>query len=267
MNKFLMEIYKKRYIAMGCFIALLVVILAVVILVFYTGDGNAKKTHIKENSESLTSAQSGLLSGDSNFLVVCNGKNPGEIVFMTLVEFRIYSESIIVTPLSAETDVSGSTYGEYYSYGGISMLRNAVENTRQCKIDRYVVMNEDGFCDIIDMMGKFSVNVQEKFTYVSSDKSYVVSEGENEFESPMLFSYIKVLADKDNPEILADLLCTVVNEYMLGVESDDAQEYFEDLCNYVNTDVSIADYYSCSADIEHLIKSDTVCMPYYKGEQ
>ncbi len=266
MNKLIFSLYRKRYIIMTCLLAVLVFILAFVIIAFYTGENSSEKASSQDNSEALSVSQQGLLSGDSNFLVVCNGKNPGEIVFMTLVEFRIYSESIIVTPLSVDTDVSGSTYGDYYSYGGISMLRNAVENTRQCRIDRYVVMDENGFCDIIDMMGKVTVNVQEKFTYISSDKSYVVSEGENEFESPMLFSYIKVLADNDNTEMLADLFCTVINEYLPDIKSDDAQQYFEDLCNCVNTDVSIRDYYSCSTDIEYIINSDTVCIPYYKGE-
>lgn len=269
MNKFIMKIFKKRYLIMGCLLAALVVILSVVVLVFYTGNNSDDIVDNPDydNSESLTSSQSGLLNGDSTFLLVGNGKKPGEIIFMTLVEFRIYSESIIVTPLSYDTDVSGSTYGEYYAYGGISMLKNAVENTRQCKIDRYVVVDEDGFCDIVDMMGKVPVTVNEEFTYISSDKSYVVSVGDNEFESPLLYSYIKVIAAKNNPELLADLLCTVINEYMPSVDSADAQEYFEVLCNYVNTDLSIADYYSCSADIAHLIDSETVCIPYYKGEQ
>lgn len=267
MKKLLIEMYRKRYLIMSCLLAFLVIVLGVVIISMYTDNNSSEDNPAQDNAENLTSEQMGLLSGDSNFLVVCNGETPGEIVFMSLVEFRIYSESIVVTPLLADTDVTGSTYGEYYAYGGISMLKNAVESTRQCKIDRYVVMDEDGFCDIIDMMGKVPVTVNEEFTYVSSDKSYLVSTGYNEFESPMLFSYFKVISKKNSPEILADLMCTVINEYMPDVEAEDALGYFEDLCNCVNTDVSIADYYSCSADIEHLISSDTVCIPYYEGEQ
>lgn len=267
MKKLFIEMYKKRYLVMSCLLALLVVILAVVIISMYTDNDSSDENTVQDNAENLTSEQTGLLSGDSNFLVVCNGETPGETVFMSLVEFRIYSESIVVTPLLADTEVTGSTYGEYYAYGGISMLKNAVESTRQCKIDRYVVMDEDGFCDIIDMMGKVPVTVNEEFTYVSSDKSYLVRTGDNEFEAPMLYSYFTVISKKNSPELLADLMCTVINEYMPDIEADDALAYFEDLCNCVNTDISIADYYSCSADIEHLISSDTVCIPYYEGEQ
>lgn len=266
MKRILSIINKHRYVFMSCLLAILVVILIVVIVCFNSDKSKTDTVNSEyDNSESLTTSHDGLLSGDSRFLVICNGENPGEIVFMTLVEFRIYSETIIVTPLSAETDVSGSSYGEYYSYGGISMLKNAVESTRQCKIDRYVIMDEDGFCEIIDMLGKVSVFVEEEYTYASSDKSYTVSVGENELESHMLFSYINVLSQKnDNLTELADLFCLIVNEYIPDIDADDAQDYFEDLCNCVNTDVSIADYYSCSADIAHLLTENAVCVPYMK---
>lgn len=267
MNQFFLYIKSHRYIFMKCLIAILVFILFAVILYFNADKADSDDSvQLSNNSiEDLTTSHDNLLSGDSRFLVICNGDYPGEIVFMTLVEFRIYSETIIITPLSSKTEVSGSTYSDYYSYGGISMLKNAIENTRQCIIDRYVIMDEDGFCDIIDMMGKVTVYIEEEYTYASSDKSYKVSVGENDLESHMLFSYIKVLAQKnDNMSELAELFSLIVNEYIPNIDVDEAQDYFEDLCNYVNTDVSIADYYSCSIDIAHILSEDAVCVPFMK---
>lgn len=254
---------------MGLVLLFLIIILGITIFKIY--GQNENDNNIDSNSsfaENLSETSSELLNGDSRFLVVCNGDKPGDIIFMTLIEFRIYSEKIIVIPLSEDTAVGDSTYGDYYAYGGITTLKKAVESTRNCVIDRYVLMDEDGFTDIIDTMGKVTVNVQEEFTYLSSDKAYNVKTGENELESPMLYSYVKKIAEKSSDtKALADIFCTIINTYMSKVAAEDALEYFEDLCNFVTTDVSISDYYSCSADINHLVSSEALCVPYYEGEQ
>ena len=236
MKKLLIEMYRKRYLIMSCLLAFLVIVLGVVIISMYTDNNSSEDNPAQDNAENLTAAQTGLLSGDSNFLVVCNGEKPSEIVFVTLVEFRIYSESIVVTPLLIDTDVSGSTYGEYYAYGGISMLKNAVESTRQCKIDRYVVMDEDGFCDIIDMMGKVPVTVNEEFTYVSSDKSYLVSTGYNEFE--VILYYDNGMAVTSNTTVFVDYIFDITTSRQL-IDNNLGKGYLYSISYIYNTNTPV----------------------------
>lgn len=249
---------KYKFVIMSLILVFLIIMLIITIIHF----GGSKKTQdettkpvIPDRSESRTNGE---LSGDSTILAVCRENN--KIVFMSILDFRVYSENIILTVLSPDTRYNGRSYNETLSYGGIKTLVDAVENVRQCRIDRYVVMDREGFCDIADIMGKVTLNVTENFSYMSSDKSYNVEAGENDMESAMLYTYIKINSEKtDGLRRVSELLCHIINIYLSETDPDDAQKLFGELCNCVNTDISVFDYYSCSSDIEYLLTHNVKC--------
>lgn len=251
---------KHKYLVMSVILAVLVVCLIGVLLHFGKKEEEPAVASAQPSGTSTENLSSDALCGDSKILLVCNGESNRELLFLMLFDFRVYAESIVITPLSPDTLADGSSYREKYAYGGIDLLVSAVESVRQCQIDRYAVIDRSGFSALTDCLGGVTVNVTESYTYESSDKSYNVETGENELEAAMLYTYLKLNAGKsDGPERVAELLSAIVNDYLAAVRKDDAQELFGTLTNCVSTDITIADYYSCRTDIDYLLDHQTKC--------
>lgn len=250
---------KYKYLVMSVILVVLVLCLIGVLLHF----GKKEEPAVSSAQSTLTATEnlsSDALCGDSKILLVCNGDSNRDLLFLMLFDFRVYSEAIVITPLSPDTLSDGSSYREKYAYGGIDLLVSAVESVRQCQIDRYAVIDRSGFSALTDCLGAVTVDVTESYTYESSDKSYNVETGENELEAAMLYTYLRLSAEKiDGPEKVASLLCSIVNQYLSSVKQEDTQELFGALTNCVNTDITIADYYSCRTDIEYLLDHQIKC--------
>lgn len=268
MNKLIAFLSKYKFFIMSIILAVLVIILINVIIFFNIDTDSSTQTETTVfNPESLSEKANGQLSGDSRFLVICQEMNSTDVAFMTLVDFKIFAEQIIITPLDYNTATDSGTFKEKYKYGGMSLLLKTVETERNINIDRYVIINKDGFCDIIDMMGEVNLYVDEKFTYISSDKSYEIGIGDNTLESPMLYSYLKLKYHNADDTEFTKILCKIVNLYLDKIEPDEALSYFEDLSNCVTSDLSISDFYSAETDINYLINGNTICIPYFEGDQ
>lgn len=264
------HINKYKYVIMSVVIFLLVIGIVFVCIYFYSDSDSTSKLQTDViNSEKIEQIDTSdnVLAGDSTILVVCNSETIGKAMFMVLFDFHILSESIIITPLDMNISDGTRTFDQSYSYGGINDLVSAIEYVRDCRIDRYAVIDKNGVGELTNILGKVNLHVDEEYTYLSSDKSYSVDAGYNNLESAMLYGYLKAICSKsDGNEKIADLLCTIVNFYLSDIESDQAQELFEKLCNCVNTDITISDYFTCSSDIEYLLTHNTECFVYNKGE-
>lgn len=245
---------------MGSVLAVLVACLIFVVIHFYGNDSEYTDESSKESQSISLNDDDSTLSGDSCFLVVCNDDD-NKIMFMFLADFRIYSSSIVLIPLSADTVTSsGNTYGDIYSYGGINMLKDSVENVRSLSIDRYAFIDRKGMSKLTDLMGDVILNVEEEFTYQSSDKSYEVKIGENKMGADMLFTYLQLYSIRYNEIETVSVLSDIVNMYLENVQSDDIEDLFSSLTNCFNTDLSISDYYSAKSDIEYLINHNVKCI-------
>lgn len=267
MNSLFKYISKYKFVIMT-FVLIILVIILIALILFLNKKPETPQHEVSTsfNSEILSEKTNNQLSGDSKFLVVCQESNANDVVFLSLIDFKIFSEKIIVTPLDFDTQTNSGTFREKYAYGGISLLLQSVENERNIEIDRYVVINREGFCDIIDLMGEVDLYVDEEFTYLSSEKSYNIEIGNNTLEAPMLYSYLKLKSDNSNDIVFTELLCKIINSYLSEIDESEALKYFEDLSNCINSDLSISDYYSAENDIKHILKGKTTCIPYYEGE-
>ena len=252
---------KYKFITMSVILAVLTACLVAVIVHFYLPKENSETDTSLNSNQVSHDSLNGALSGDSCFLVVCNDNDSSDILFMFLADFRIYSSSIVITPLSADTvSADGRSYDAIYSYGGINMLKSSIESMRNITVDRYAILNRSGLSSLTDLMGEVELYVEEDYTYQSSDKSYEVKTGENEMGSDMLFTYLMLHFQRNSAETSSALIRDIINVYLSTVEPDEIEDLFLSLTNCFDTDVSIADYYSAKSDIEYLVGHDVKCV-------
>lgn len=254
MKAFRSFVSKHKIAILSVIIVVLAVVLVAVIIRFNSSGGQKFPPKDESSNAPLIRKPKGEISGDTNILVLCEDEDGETPLFIVIFDFRVYSEKILLTFLSPDNVYNGRSYSDAYLYGGIDALVDSVENVRERPIDRYFVMDKDGFCGIVDIMGEVTVNVTENYTYTSSDRSYDIEAGINDLDSYMLYSYIKLnLKKSDGLNAAAALIRDVVNEYLSRVKESDAEDLFCDLSNCVDTDFTITDYYSCRADIEYII--------------
>ena len=258
---------KYKYIIMSAVILSLVAGIIFICLYFYSDTDKTENIKTQVVNSERTEVADNVLAGDSTILVVCNSETIGKAMFMAIFDFHILSEQIIITPLDMNVSDGVRSFAQSYSYGGINELLPVVESVRNCKIDRYVIIDKNGIGELTNILGKINLYVEEEYTYLSTDKNYSVDIGYNNLESSMLYGYLKSTCEQSyGYEKIAGLLCTIVNYYISGIEADQAQDLFERLCNCIKTDITIADYFTCSADIEYLLNHNAECFVYNKGE-
>ena len=148
---------KKPFIIVGIIIVLLIICI-VCLLVGKLGKSKTEDLPSVSEKAPISEKVNGVLSGDSRFLVVASEGMHTKIDFMFLIDFKVYSEKIIITKLSRDTVYNGSSYAGEYAYGGIDSLLSAVEGNRQIEIDRYAIINKNGFSELTDTMGSVMLN-------------------------------------------------------------------------------------------------------------
>lgn len=258
---------KYKNIVMSAIIAVLVLSIILVWNMFYSDRNNAPDGNITTTGKHAVQDDSdNVLSGDSTILFVCNDEVVGKAVFMFLLDFQIVAEKIVLTPLDMNVSDGNKTYSESYSYGGANDLVASVEKVRNCDIDRYITISKDGISGITDVLGPVNLYVAEQFTYASSDKNYTVDVGYNDLEAAMLYTFLKINCEKKSESEFAQVLCEIINSYFENIDVAEAQSLFGELCNSINTDITIADYYTCSSDIEYLLTHKTKCVAFNEGE-
>lgn len=255
------NILKNKKILFAALALFIVITVAVVIIAVSVHNSDEANKTDEDATQANEQTNGDILSGDSTFLVVIENE-ANEIVLSLLADFKIYSKTLMITPLSEDTvSPDGRTYGESYLYGGINMLKNSVESVRNINIDRYAVINKSGFNRLTELMGEVSLYVEEDFSYTTSDKTYAVTKGDNDMGSDMLFTYISILAGKDNGEQIASkLISDIINAYLVSIDLSDAEDLFGDVTDCFSTDVTISDYYTAENDIEYLITNGMKCI-------
>ncbi len=256
---------KYKFVTMSVILAFLTVcLIALIIFLFGNEDGSLPEADstVTEPTEYIHEDSGESLSGDSCILLLCSDTGSDDIIFMLLADFKIYSSSIVLTPLFPETKaLNGKTLSENYSYGGINQLRDSIEQIRSIHIDRYAVLTRSGVTNLTELMGEITLDVKESFSYQSSDKTYEVEKGETQLGSDMLFTYFGVYAERYGDVKTAELICNMANTYIASLKDTeiDHKNLFSKLTNCFSTDLTISDYYSALSDIEYLSKHDLKC--------
>lgn len=252
--------FNNKKVFISVILLLLIVIIAVILFVAINKHDDITDD-MHENTVADFQTDYEILSGDSTFLVVIVDES-NEIILPFLADFKIYSNSLGLTGLTIDTVCSdGRTYSESYSYGGINLLKNNIEKTRNIVIDRYVIINKSGFSKLTELMGEVVLYAEEDFTYDTSDKTYAVSKGENEMGSDMLYTYISLLANGEGGNKNAVVIISnIINTYIANIGSDDYEKMFGDVTNCFSTDLTISDFYTAKSDIEYLMANGFECV-------
>ena len=244
---------KSVYILIAIVIALVIIISAVI-------SHNVKKSREEAENESLSEEMSDVyiasqknvknISGDTSVLFVCTDDTDINISFIGRLDFIVFSSEIRITPYIPYD------YDGIYSVGGIDSVIAKSEKDTGIDIDRYIVMSKKEFISVINSFDNVNYNIDENFTYESSDKNYSVRKGENSMNSSMVYEYLKILFSRnDNFKSAGGFIQTAAEKYLNNINPNNAVTVYNSIINSSHTDLTAADYYSAESGIEYMLSN------------
>lgn len=258
----------KKFIVIGFII--LVLLIGTVSLMYFLKSYNydfkkAFGIEVTEEQEKILNVK---LEGKSTILVACTSRNEDELYFVSLIRTDLDKQRISVACLPADdkasTDSNISLKQAFVSGGAHALVSN-VKSDYDVDIDRYIVINEKNFKSFMSKFGNYQVNVKKGVNYASEDFAFSLYEGKQMLTGDKLLKYIryqKIKGDNNYLHSQSNIISDVVEQVLNLKNFNENVDKYEDVVNYVDTDITVVDFTKSKNEIMALIaspdKEDTV---------
>lgn len=178
------------------------------------------------------------------------------MLFRTMPKIDIFGCVPIANSTLSTYENTADTIENIYLKNGISGVRQAIENTFEIKIDRYIKLNEQSFQKICDILGGANY-------YVPSDvKGF--NQGQMFLSSQQIQSLVThyEFDDEDRNYVIGSLITTMLNQAMGDRVSENLDNSFNSLIDIMDTDVTTIDYKNGKKAIQYMFSDDNYYAEY-----
>ena len=210
------------------------------------------------------------ISDDNDTLNVIFGyENEEHLETLMLVRFDSANKSIFCVPISTDTwakvDASTGTIADFYKRKGIQGICDAVENTFEVDVQRYMLLDRDSIEYFVDKLGGvyYTVPFEIKYTDKKTNEQATFSPRDTKQllkgeDVRKIISYPfpeSKLSDK--PELIASLCVNLINQ---SVKSKDRiikemDATFRELSGKCKTNISFEDYNTRKKSLINIISN------------
>ncbi len=234
-------------VAFLCFFVLFGGLSVLVLLRYYDFDLSSMVTpeQVSEDS-SQTSAVPELepVSGVDYFLLYCTSDSGDVLNFTAVLKADLNNLKLTVLALAssqeATVDGKAATLAEHLALGGAQRLTSAIESLCGVKIKHCVASKNVGFRKAVNVMGGLTVDVPQSIDWRTNELTVIIREGEQQMNGDTLLKYM--LYNSARPGVQADIICKMLDSYIVPGNTDLAPTYFEKVVNHVETDISVLDF-------------------------
>lgn len=259
----------KKFIIIGFII--LVLLIGTVSLMYFLKSYNydfkkAFGIEVTEEQEKILNVK---LEGKSTILVACTSRNEDELYFASLIRTDLDKQRISVACLPtddiASSGSSNISLKQAFASGGAHTLVSNVKSDYDVDIDRYIVINEKNFKSFMSKFGNYQVNVKKGVNYASEDFAFSLYEGKQMLTGDKLLKYIryqKIKGDNNYLHAQSNIISDVVEQVLNLKNFNENVDKYDEVVNYVDTNISVVDFTKSKNEIIALIaspdKEDTV---------
>lgn len=246
---------RSRKIFMGFMAIILVLAIASAALIIK--NINAKKG-VEEDPSNISST----LKDEVNIMyAIADGE--GELVAVTRLNIDVKQNSMKVKAYSPAMRYDGKTLNDIYDGDDADTiseeeLAKSFGKLINCRIDRYIIAQEQDMGKIFLNLGYYSINLENEIIYNSDEYSLHLVAGEHSLTGDEFFGYIRYLTRNGTDEEFANLskvLADVISQHVTEYNSGRGQTIFEALADYIDTDISVNDYAKYSATLTEMAKT------------
>lgn len=198
------------------------------------------------------------VEGEENFLFFCSSDSGAQLRFTALVHADMDNLQMTVCALGSDTVVNNvnnfsGTLTEHLLFGGSKQLKSAVETLTGVGISKYVRSTDNEFRACIKEMGGLTVVVPEKIDWRTGEMTVIIQQGEQLMGGDTLHKYL--LYNAARPGVQADVICRMLDSYIVPEFTDRAEALFGSLVNRVETDISAMDFNTIRRNLEAFANS------------
>ena len=246
---------RSRKIFMGFMAIILVLAIASAALIIK--NINAKKG-VEEDPNNISST----LKDEVNIMyAIADGE--GELVAVTRLNIDVKQNSMKVKAYSPAMRYDGKTLNDIYDGDDADTiseeeLAKSFGKLINCRIDRYIIAQEQDMGKIFLNLGYYSINLENEIIYNSDEYSLHLVAGEHSLTGDEFFGYIRYLTRNGTDEEFANLskvLADVISQHVTEYNAGRGQTIFEALADYIDTDISVNDYAKYSATLTEMAKT------------
>lgn len=220
----------------------------------------SESTTLSETEPSETQAAE--LSGKASFLFVHMSDDKTDIRGAFYIKAVLDDMTISILPISPYESVSvngeKTTLMKGFADFGIEGLVSGAESFARYPADRYILITDSGLINALKYLGDLRYNQTERLKYKTEDLVLDIPKGEQLLSPDTVlrlakYNYIKYKdeASEENAKVLVQ----AINSYFNEDFAEKSEDYFSNLINYVQSDISAVDFAVSRSLIEELAKS------------
>ncbi len=242
----------------------LIAILAAISLIFVileAGDDKPDETTTSDESmlsTSETSETSHEISELKSNILFCLKGTQNNIRLLFLLQLDNTAEKlnvIFLEPTSVcETNNMMGNMNFHIQKGGVTQLIMAVERYTSFDVNRYVVGDEKALTSFVRTVGDVEINVRESISYNHEGLSYIIDDGKQVMTPDSLLKYIIYLSDnrEENMQSVCEFIAVFAQKLFDCNSSQTAQDNFDDVVGYFDTNISAMDFSENKAAVMEL---------------
>lgn len=252
-NQFL-NIFNIKYI-IPLFAGVVVLLLLVSMFVVHHEKKEQESTTDTSLSEQLPlTSQTASESMEANILVAYIDSTEKQIRMLGVLNINSEEKTAEIQYLEPSSSIKVNNYDgtmqQHYENGGVSELLWAVREYLVVQIDRYIVTDDDNFTKAAKLLGECEITIDESVNYNYKGINFIIEKGPQKLTADMLQKYFTYLCDaaySGGEQQLSDMLSFLFTKFLRTDEETTIEDLYEDIVDYINTDISVMDLNDYSA--------------------
>lgn len=185
---------------------------------------------------------------DSNFLFALTDNDKTAVHSIIVVHLNSEEGSMQLTFVEPEISVSVNDLTGNMTYhlqtGGISQFLWAVSEHTGEGFNRYLIIDEDGFMGLMDMLGETQIEIPESISFNHDGISFIIDEGKQKLTSDMMLKYCIYLGHTYslNKDRITQVLSLILERLFTAETDEELEKRFGDALGYFTTDISAIDF-------------------------
>lgn len=168
-----------------------------------------------------------------------------------LAKMSAVNDCVYFTVLPSETVIENKGKDEtldiVYKYGGALYTKEALSNTLETPIDRYVRLNNISFISTSNMIGDIEFKMPYDVNIKNSGTNIIINAGLQLLSGEAIVQIIEGITRENRDiqlKLITDIISTVINQKADIAASQETDDIFEKTINLIDTDITFTDYFS-----------------------
>ncbi len=222
-----------------------------------------KQDESSTSAPTTTEVDSATYSGNYEFLIAVTNENKTETLFLNLICVDLSEKVIRVVPL--DSNISDKKTGldshRLLIEKGIQTTVDFLNSFYGIAIDRYVLMNENGYKSFFRAMGDITIKVSDDVEYDTEDMFLELNRGENVLTPDKTYKYMKYLCEStegyERAKANAEIIVAAFNAFYTAERFNSADNTFSIIIDYCTTDISIVDFTNAKDELRYLLPASS----------